>query len=149
MQNNAEYRISVSNIFDAESFEDAVDQMVHWLNEHTFTAGYWVSNLETGESRFIDAENLSECPVVKSVKVFGDHHALFPIAEGLSRKDFGLFSDEGNAAVKQYIDDNPTLRPSRDDVKLICRALSDDYPEVYDTVCREAIYDYLEVKNAS
>ena len=64
----------------------------------------------------------------------------------LNRKNFSLFSDEGNAAVKQYIDDHPTLRPNEGDVRSIREALSDDYPEVNDTACREAIYDYLEAR---
>lgn len=53
-----EYRISVSNIFEAESFEDAVLQMVAWLHENAYAAGYRVENHATGESRFIDAERV-------------------------------------------------------------------------------------------
>jgi len=67
----------------------------------------------------------------------------------LNRKNFSLYSDEANAAVKQYIDDNPTLRPCEGDLRSIREALSGDYPEISDTACREAIYDYLEVKYGS
>ena len=65
----------------------------------------------------------------------------------VNRTDFGLFSDEGNAAVKKYIDSNTNLRPNSNDVRIIFEALSKDYPEIQDTVCREAIYDYLEARN--
>ena len=54
-----EYTIRVSNIFEAESFEDAVLQMVAWLDENAYAAGYRVDNNSTGESRFIDAERLN------------------------------------------------------------------------------------------
>jgi hypothetical protein len=53
-----DYTISVSNIFEAESFEDAVSQMVEWINENAYAAGYRVVNEATGESRFIDAERM-------------------------------------------------------------------------------------------
>lgn len=66
----------------------------------------------------------------------------------VNRTHFGLFSDDGNAAVKEYIDSNTNLRPNSHDVKIIFDALSKDYPEIQDTVCREAIYDYLEARKA-
>ena len=51
------YMVSVSNIFeDAESPEDAVRQMVEWLQENAHAAGYRVEPQDGGTSSFIDAE---------------------------------------------------------------------------------------------
>lgn len=54
----AEYEITLSNIFEAVGFEDALRQMVHYASEQAYMAGYRVKNLETGESVFIDAETI-------------------------------------------------------------------------------------------
>ena len=69
-----EYTVSVSNTFDANSPEDAVSQMVLWIEEVARHAGYrWesesyvikepFSDVPTGgydynETGFIDADNL-------------------------------------------------------------------------------------------
>lgn len=53
-----EYKITLSNIFEAVSFEDALRQMVAYADEQAYQAGYRVKNLETGESVFLDAERV-------------------------------------------------------------------------------------------
>jgi hypothetical protein len=56
------FTISVSNTFDAESPEDAIMQMICWLQESAHCAGYrveWesvVSDMFRTHSVFIDAE---------------------------------------------------------------------------------------------
>jgi len=54
----ADYVVTISNIFEAESPEDAVIQMAEWLLENCQQAGYRVVNDNTGESWFIDAEDM-------------------------------------------------------------------------------------------
>jgi hypothetical protein len=51
------YEVTVSNIFSAESHEDAVLQMAAWLSDEAYRAGYRVTEID-GESKFIDAEHL-------------------------------------------------------------------------------------------
>ena len=56
--NETEYTISVSNTFDATSPEDAVSQMVLWIEEVARHAGYRWEN-ETGFiTGFIDADSI-------------------------------------------------------------------------------------------
>ena len=55
------YEVSVSNIFDATSPEDAVRQMAHWLADHGFNAGYrveWYAEDGGTIGTFIDGESL-------------------------------------------------------------------------------------------
>lgn len=52
-----EYEVFVGNIFDATSPEDAVRQMVVYLQDNASQAGYRVT-CDSGESVFIDAEEL-------------------------------------------------------------------------------------------
>lgn len=60
----ADYEVQVSNSFEADTPEDAVEQMAHWLNECAYTAGYRVFKLDSatferqGSGEFIDAENI-------------------------------------------------------------------------------------------
>jgi hypothetical protein len=56
----AEYTVTVSNKFDAVSYEDAVKQMVAWLDDNAAFAGYRVSTGgdDMGNSVFIDAEKV-------------------------------------------------------------------------------------------
>ncbi len=51
-----QYSVSVGMIFDAESDEDAVLQMVEWISSEAGCAGYRVER-EDGTSTFIDAEH--------------------------------------------------------------------------------------------
>ena len=56
-----EFKVNVSNIFEAESAEDAVAQMVAWLDENCYHAGYRVSiNMPrvNDSGIFIDADNI-------------------------------------------------------------------------------------------
>lgn len=55
------YRVDVSNLFEADSPEDAIKQMAAWLVEGSYTAGYrvWLEHdWPNGPSHFIDAEEL-------------------------------------------------------------------------------------------
>ena len=56
-----EYTVSIANIFEAESHEDAIMQMAEWLTAHggANQGGYRSTNADTGESVFIDAERIT------------------------------------------------------------------------------------------
>jgi hypothetical protein len=65
-----EYTVSLSNTFEADSFLDAVQQMIAWVSDYAYSAGYrisWTENIVDGvrneRSVFVDAE-----------KLFGDIH---------------------------------------------------------------------------
>lgn len=58
------YTVSVACIFDAESPLDALSQMVAWIDDAAYRAGYRIVD-EDGKATFIDADdvdwdNLSE-----------------------------------------------------------------------------------------
>ena len=56
-----EFKVTVSNIFESESAEDAVAQMVAWLDDNCYHAGYRVCiHLPgvTDSGVFIDADNI-------------------------------------------------------------------------------------------
>ena len=61
-----EYQVQVSNTFEAETPEEAVQQMACWLVDCAFVAGYrvFLVNPDTFEreeqSLFIDAEKIIE-----------------------------------------------------------------------------------------
>jgi urate oxidase len=57
--------------------------------------------------------------------------------------EFGMYSEDGNAAVLNYLNDNPDVK----NVDEVCKAIAKDYPEVYDTVVREAIQIFLDNRN--
>ena len=55
------YEVSVSNLFDATSPEDAMRQMVAWLNDHAPNAGYrveWYAEDGATMGTFIDGESI-------------------------------------------------------------------------------------------
>lgn len=52
----AEYTVQVSNIFEADSPEDAVLQMASWLIDWAYEAGYRVYGPD-GIERFLDASD--------------------------------------------------------------------------------------------
>ena len=56
-----DFEVSVHNIFEAENPKDAVNQMVEWLLEAVTQAGYRVTNLDTSQTDFIDAEKCYGC----------------------------------------------------------------------------------------
>jgi hypothetical protein len=59
--NNTEYDVSVSCIFEAEDFEDAVGQMATWLSENAYRVGYrveWTDKNDVFHSEFVDAEKI-------------------------------------------------------------------------------------------
>jgi hypothetical protein len=60
-----EYTVSLSNKFEADSFLDAVQQMIAWVSDYAYSAGYrisWTENIVDGvrneRSVFVDAEKL-------------------------------------------------------------------------------------------
>lgn len=55
-----DFTIQVSNIFPASDPRDAVVQMVEWLLGNAQSAGYRVTNDDTNESMFIDADDAYE-----------------------------------------------------------------------------------------
>lgn len=52
------YEVTLANIFEADSPEDAVGQMATWASDHAYQAGYRVTNTRSGQSMFIDAEDV-------------------------------------------------------------------------------------------
>lgn len=60
----SEYTVAVSNTFDAESIEDAVSQMIAWISENAYAAGYRISwefkmnGVWHESSVFVDAERV-------------------------------------------------------------------------------------------
>ena len=59
-----EYTVSLSNTFEADSFKDALEQMVAWVSDYAYSAGYriswteYVDNVREDKSVFVDAEKL-------------------------------------------------------------------------------------------
>lgn len=53
-----EYTITIGNIFQAESHEEAVAQMVTWLSDNAYS-GVYRSTDAGGGSRVIDAQEIS------------------------------------------------------------------------------------------
>lgn len=53
-----EFEVTLSNTFEARSFEDAVGQMATYASDQAYQAGYRVTNVRSGESRFVDADNV-------------------------------------------------------------------------------------------
>lgn len=59
MAEETSYVVTVSNIFDATSKEDAVLQMAEWLAENARAAGYRVAaEDDPTDTAFIDAERI-------------------------------------------------------------------------------------------
>lgn len=54
-----QYIVTVANFFAADSPEDALRQMVAYLDDYRTKAGYRVENYETGASSFIDAKTVN------------------------------------------------------------------------------------------
>jgi hypothetical protein len=59
-----EYTVSLSNTFEADSFKDALEQMVAWVSDYAYSAGYriswteYIDNVREDRSVFVDAEKL-------------------------------------------------------------------------------------------
>ena len=59
-----EYTVSLSNTFEADSFKDALKQMVAWVSDYAYSAGYriswteYVDNVREDKSVFVDAERI-------------------------------------------------------------------------------------------
>jgi hypothetical protein len=59
-----EYTIALSNTFEANSFKDALEQMVAWVSDNAYSAGYRISwtevvdGQENDRSVFVDAERV-------------------------------------------------------------------------------------------
>jgi hypothetical protein len=54
----ANYIVAVSCMFEATDPEDALKQMVAWIDQCAYTAGYRVTNTVTGQETFVDAEGI-------------------------------------------------------------------------------------------
>ncbi len=52
----SEYTVSVANTFEADSFEDALRQMIAWLDDYAYAAGYRIS--WDDQEVFVDAERI-------------------------------------------------------------------------------------------
>ena len=72
-----QYTVGVSNTFGANSPEDAVSQMVLWIEEVARHAGYrWVNEDETGlVTGFIDADSIDELNSFGPVDIMGYYEA--------------------------------------------------------------------------
>lgn len=59
-----EYTVAVSNTFEADSFKDALEQMVAWITDYAYSAGYRISwteevdGIRQDKSVFVDAERV-------------------------------------------------------------------------------------------
>jgi hypothetical protein len=59
-----EYTVSLSNTFEADSFKDALEQMVAWVSDYAYSAGYriswteYVDHVREDRSVFVDAERI-------------------------------------------------------------------------------------------
>jgi diaminopimelate decarboxylase len=59
-----EYTVALSNTFEADSFRDALEQMVVWVSECANSAGYRISwtelvdGIREDRSVFVDAERV-------------------------------------------------------------------------------------------
>jgi hypothetical protein len=56
-----EYQVELTNVFEADSHEDAVIQFIGWALDNATTAGYRVfpyTNTGPGNSLFIDGEDV-------------------------------------------------------------------------------------------
>ena len=59
-----EYTVSLSNTFEADSFKDALEQMVAWVSDYAYSAGYriswteYINGVREDKSVFVDAEKL-------------------------------------------------------------------------------------------
>lgn len=60
----SEYTVSLSNTFEADSFKDALEQMVAWVSDYAYAAGYRISwdevidGIRQERSVFVDAEKV-------------------------------------------------------------------------------------------
>lgn len=62
---NKQYKITLTNTFEASSMEDALSQMIHWCMENAAHAGY---RIKVGElSLFVDADNIDFSSVFDDV----------------------------------------------------------------------------------
>ena len=59
-----EYTVSLSNTFEADSFKDALEQMVAWVSDYAYSAGYriswaeYIDGVREDKSVFVDAERI-------------------------------------------------------------------------------------------
>jgi hypothetical protein len=59
-----EYTVALSNTFEADSFKDALEQMIAWVSDYAYSAGYRISwteevdGVRQDKSVFVDAERL-------------------------------------------------------------------------------------------
>jgi hypothetical protein len=64
----SEYTIALSNTFEANSFVDALEQMVAWVSDYAYSAGYRISwteeidGVRQDKSVFVDAEKVLANP---------------------------------------------------------------------------------------
>ena len=62
-----EYTVSLSNTFEADSFKDALEQMVAWVSDYAYSAGYRISWVE-----YIDGVREDKSVFVDAERIFGD-----------------------------------------------------------------------------
>jgi len=59
-----DYTVSLSNTFEADSFKDALEQMVAWVSCYAYSAGYriswteYIDGVREDKSVFLDAEKV-------------------------------------------------------------------------------------------
>ena len=84
-----EYVVKISNVFEAENYVDAVDQMVSYVVDNGTAAGYRVKS-------WPDEDKLSE---------FVDAEDIYRIADALREKDIDLW-DATDEQVRDAISGN-------------------------------------------
>ena len=59
-----DYTVSLSNTFEADSFKDALEQMIAWVSDYAYSAGYriswteYIDGVREDKSVFVDAERV-------------------------------------------------------------------------------------------
>lgn len=73
MDREFQYEVSLANIFDAVSPEDAVIQMAEWAKEYAYEAGYRVSWTDSDgyHYEFYDAEDID--PMTVYPDIYGEN----------------------------------------------------------------------------
>ena len=64
-----EYTVSLSNTFEADSFKQPLEQMVAWVSDYAYSAGYRISWTE-----YIDGVREDKSVFVDAEKLLGDIH---------------------------------------------------------------------------
>lgn len=110
-----QYTVSVACSFDATGPEDALTQMIAWLDDNAATAGYRLTDDDTGESMFMDAENVLPTPYQRAVEFFALHgHADDSFLEDYNPQRYPFLRADTYADSSRHISAWSTYEAARD-----------------------------------